>query len=248
MTAVADETPTTAPPGVIHTEWSARFPWLVQGTTGRGDAGAPFDLALFGSAGSAVDVMARWTALRRDTGMPRAVHARQVHGSAVRVHDGGAPGLFLADPCDGHATTAPGVLLTVTAADCVPVFVVDPGRRAVAVLHAGWRGAAAGIFEAGLAALTERLGSRTEDLLVHLGPAICGDCYEVGPEVFEGLGLDAPDGPALLDLRGALADRVRVAGVAELTVSGKCTRCGDGLFSHRGGDPERQVGYLGIRP
>jgi hypothetical protein len=89
------------------------------------------------------------------------------------------------------------------------------------------------------------------DLLVHFGPSICGACYEVGPEVFSALGLDAPPGPAPLDLRGALAARAVAAGVraTNVSVSGLCTRCSrDGLFSHRGGDRARQVAYLGIAP
>lgn len=85
---------------------------------------------------------------------------------------------------------------------------------------------------------------------MHLGPAICGSCYEVGPEVFGALGLPTPDGPTPLDLRAALAERAAAEGVpsTSITVSGHCTRCTDsGLFSHRGGDAGRQVGYLGLR-
>src|SRR5690606_18360795 len=101
---------------------------------------------------------------------------------------------------DGHATRAPGLLLAVSVADCVPVSLVDPERRAVALLHAGWRGAAAGILERGLEVLAERLLARPEDLHVHLGPAICGGCYEVGPEVHRALGLPEPPAPAPVDL------------------------------------------------
>lgn len=248
--ATIEERATQRPPGFTHPEWAGRFPWLVQGTTGRGEAARPYDLGLFAAASPAARVSENWTALRNDTGMPRAVHAHQVHGAAVRLHHAGPPGLHVADPCDGHATSAPGVLLAVTVADCVPVFVVDPRRRAVALLHAGWRGAAQGILEAGLRVLTERMGSTASDLEVHLGPSICGSCYEVGPEVFAALGLAEPDEPAPLDLRAALADRAATAGVPRdgLTVSDRCTLCGPGLFSHRGGRAERQVGYLGVRP
>ena len=80
-------------------------------------------------------------------------------------------------------TGQPGVLLTVTIADCVPVFIADPVRRAVGLFHAGWRGTAAGVFESGMATLGEAFGSTPGDITVHLGPAICGECYEVGPEV-----------------------------------------------------------------
>lgn len=239
------------PPVLVHPGWAQRFPWLVQGTSaGAAHPSGPFDLGLFARASPAGDVLARWERLRTWAGAVRVVHARQVHGSAVRVHADTAPGLHLAPPCDGHATRTPGVLLAVALADCVPVSVIDPRLRAVALVHAGWRGTAAGIVERGVGALRERFASRPEDLHAHLGPAICGDCYEVGPEVFEALGLEASGGPRPVDLRAVLADRLRHAGVASerISVSGHCTRCGDaGLFSHRGGDGGRHVAFLGIR-
>lgn len=245
------EAPTTAPPGFHRPDWRSRFPWLVQGTTSRGDLTNPFDLGLFSDASPALVVTKNWDALRSSTGFRRVVHAHQVHGSVVRFHRSGTPGLHLVGPCDGHATADPGVLLTVTVADCVPVFVVDPERRVVALLHAGWRGTAAGILERGLQTLRERVQSRASDLEVHLGPSICGACYEVGPRVFEALGLGVPDGPAPLDLRAALARRAVAAGVAprNMSVSELCTRCSEGaLFSHRAGDRGRQAAYLGIAP
>jgi YfiH family protein len=249
-TSPVTEVPSTAPPGFVHPTWRERFPWLVQGTTGRSAGGRSFDLGVFGDGSPSVRVQENWARLRRDVGMPGAVHARQVHGAAVRHHDQGPPGLFLAEPCDGHLTGRPGVLLTVTVADCVPVFLVDAARRAVGLLHAGWRGAAAGILEEGVSAMEERFGSRPAELEVHLGPSICGRCYEVGPEVFQALGLAVPAGPEPVDLRAALASRAVARGIPEVavSVSARCTRCGDGtFFSHRGGDAGRQVGYLGIR-
>jgi YfiH family protein len=241
-----EDTPHQALPAVVQPEWKERFPWLVQGTT---RAASGFDLGLFSDASSPRDVLTRWDRLRAETGMSMVACAHQVHGGAVRWHGEASPGLHLSDPCDGHATAAAGTLLGVTIADCVPVFVVDPRRRAVALLHAGWRGTAAGILERGVAVLVERASSRPAGLHVHLGPAICGRCYEVGPEVFEALGLTRPGRPTPLDLRAALARRAAYAGVPaeHLTVSTHCTRCGDGFFSHRAGDRGRQVGFLGIR-
>jgi len=166
------------------------------------------------------------------------------------MHSLGPAGLHLTRPCDGHATEDAGVLLAVTTADCVPVSMVDPIRGAVALLHAGWRGTAFGIIERGLAVLSGASSDRA-DLHVHLGPAICGSCYEVGPEVFEALGLPAPPEPEPVDLRSVMAMRVVRAGVPaeQVTRSTLCTLCdGRGLFSHRGGDGGRQAGYLGMRP
>ena len=95
--------------------------------------------------------------------------------------------------------------------------------------------------------LRERLG--TGEVWAHMGPSVCGRCYEVGPEVFGSLGLPAPPSPRPLDLGGWLAGRAVALGLREdcVTVSSHCTLCGDlGLFSHRGGDAARQAGYLGI--
>ncbi|HEX7118907.1 MAG TPA: polyphenol oxidase family protein [Longimicrobiales bacterium] len=236
-------------PAYGHTEWADRFPWLVQGTTARGSAADPFDLRLFGGqpVGS---VVARWRALREAAGFPRAVHAYQVHGARILTHGDGPAGLLVADDADGHATTTAGTLLTVSVADCVPVFLVSPDPRAVAVVHAGWRGIAGGAVEAGIDTLARLCGARPAELHVHLGPAICGACYEVGPEVHEALGLPRPGRNTPVDLRSVAARRAEAAGVdaGRITVSGFCTRCGDSpFFSHRAGCAERQVGFLGIR-
>ncbi len=87
--------------------------------------------------------------------------------------------------------TETGVLLTVTVADCVPVFLADPDSRAIALLHAGWRGAVAGIMDRGIRALEALRGVSPSGLRVHLGPAICGACYEVGPDVLQQFGRPA---------------------------------------------------------
>lgn len=241
----------TTIPRLVQSEWRERFPWVLQGTTSARSADDRLlDFRLFGDA-PAGDVVRRWSALLEETGFVQAIHSRQVHGRAVLVHGGGGAGLQVAPDCDGHVSRAPGVLMAISLADCVPVFVVDPERRAAAVLHAGWRGAAAGILERGLEVLQERLGSDPDVVHVHLGPSICGRCYEVGPEVHVALGRREPSAPEPLDLREALAERCEGAGVAaeRITVSTLCTLCGDApLFSHRGGDGARHLGILGVRP
>jgi YfiH family protein len=243
-------------PVLVHPGWSEAFPWVVAGATTRGSSPAPFDLRLFGSTRPEDEVRANWERLRRMTGSREIVHARQVHGARVHLH--GSPAAGMADPyapllvedADGHATAASGLLLAVSTADCVPVLIVDDAHRAVAAVHAGWRGAAAGILEAGLDAMSARFGTRPTDAYVHFGPAICGRCYEVGPEVFTALGEPEPPAPTPIDLRAVLAGRALALGVApgRVSVSAHCTRCtGSALFSHRGGDAGRQVGFIGIR-
>jgi len=142
-----------------------------------------------GSFGTASDepvreVMARWDALRAlvaSRGARRLATAAQVHGADVLVHEPGWEGWLRAPGADGHAAVQRGTAMAVTIADCVPVFIAHPSG-ATAVLHSGWRGTAARIVERGIAALMHR-GQPVAELRVHLGPAICGRCYEVSPEV-----------------------------------------------------------------
>lgn len=212
---------TTSVPG-----WDVSQPWLEAGTTWRGQ-----DPLAMG-----------WTSV---------VRSRQVHGAVTRLHADLPAGENIVGDGDGHVTRSAGLLLTVTLADCVPVFVADPVQRAVALLHAGWRGAAAGVVERGLGVMAEAFGSDAEELFVHLGPAICGECYEVGPEVFAALGEPVPSAAAPIDLRGVIRRRTIAAGVetGHLSVSDECTLCGDGrYYSHRRGDTGRHRGFVGILP
>jgi len=235
---------------LVHPEWIVSFGWAVQGTTTREVAGEAFDLGLFSDGSPRSDVHGRWRRLIESAGMRGAVHAPQVHEAEVRIHDHTPTGLHLTDACDGHLTDRPGALLAVATADCVPVFVVEPRARVVGVLHAGWRGAACGVLERGVRLLLERSGGDARDVYIHFGPSICGTCYQVGPEVFEALAQERPAAPEPIDLRAVMAQRALALGAdpVKVTVSGHCTRCtGSSLFSHRGGDRGRQVGFVGIR-
>jgi hypothetical protein len=236
------ETPLPGPlPIYRHEHWRA-FPWLVHGITARGQA---FDLGLFASAPAGL-VLGRYRNLAAASGFAAIALAPQEHGRTIIQHSVCAPGVLITAPADGHVASPAGPLLAVTVADCVPVYAVDAGAQRVALLHAGWRGIAAGVLEAGLSAL----GARVDDIWLHFGPAICGDCYEVGPEVHEALGLPPPALHLPIDLRAILAQRATTAGVAPSRISTSvwCTRCaGSPFFSHRAGRPERQAALLGIR-
>ena len=237
----------TSTPLYAHPEWQTRFPWLFQATTGAGAHG-DFDLSFFGRSPAGA-VFERWRTVRGEAGFESVVHARQVHGATILQHDHRNAATILCDDADGHVTATPGLLLAVSVADCVPIFVVDADRQAIALLHAGWRGVAGGVLENGVQAL-QRNGSSADNLFVHLGPAICGRCYEVGPEVHEALGRPRPAGNTPVDLYAALAGRAADIGIplSQVSASAFCTRCnGDTFFSHRAGRRERQMGLLGIR-
>lgn len=190
-------------------------------------------------------VMGRWAALRREmrTGGPRMATASQVHGAGVLVHQAGWEGWLRGDDADGHLSMERGTALVVTVADCVPVFLWHPSGAA-ALLHSGWRGTAARIVERGIEALTQR-GAPASELRLHSGPAICGRCYEVSPDVFFTLTGRESAVPATVDLRALIADHARAMGVRRITTSSSCTRCDNARFySHRAGDAGRQLGVM----
>lgn len=248
-------------PVFANARWEERHPGLVAGVTGasgRADGTDP-DFGLT-TAGTAWELSVRFEELGRQLGFPSVAVARQVHGDAVTCLDPTPePGLRVPGESDGLVTSGTGLLLAVTAADCVPVYAVDPASGGLALLHAGWRGTAAGVLASGLRALEARCGADLAEVRLHLGPAICGDCYEVGPEVVEALGgprggegRPGPEGRITVDLRTELVARARDLGVppGRISRSGWCTRCGpDHFHSHRGKGDEagRMAAYLGWR-
>jgi YfiH family protein len=228
-------------------EWWERY-GVVAGITERG-ADGQFSMGLWVEE-PAISVHERWRAFRRWMAprFPAVVLAHQVHGTQVRWHGSQEPGWLIGDGYDGHLTGEAGVLLTVTVADCVPIYLVDRRGRGLGLLHAGWKGVAGGMLEAGVTLLAERTGAAAADLAVHFGVAICGSCYEVGPEVARAVRGEGAEGKVRLDLRAELVRRAERLGIGEVTVSTLCASCdAERFFSHRrsGGDSGRMVAYLG---
>jgi polyphenol oxidase len=110
------------------------------------------------------------------------VTLRQVHSDVIRFVDSPANSQLVGD---GLITSTPGLLLGIQTADCLPIILVDPKRRAVGVFHAGWRGTVKRIVEKGVGQMRLRFGSFPRDLKAAIGPGIHGCCYEVGEEVRE---------------------------------------------------------------
>lgn len=201
----------------------------------------------FGLAGQdpVGDVMSRWTDLQGELAKNarRLVIGRQVHGTRVVAHSGGWEGFLRTGEADGHLATEKGIALSVSVADCVPVFIAHPSG-AVAILHSGWRGTAARIIDSGLAEFAKRKIA-PDELLMHLGPGICGRCYEVSAEVRAQLTGETANRAGNVDLRSLLAEHAHEAGVQHISVSPYCTKCdNDRFFSHRAGDTGRQVGVI----
>lgn len=186
----------------------------------------------------------------------RLTVAGQVHGAttiratAADAGRGARPRSTQIGIADALITDEPGVPLLSLHADCLPIFLLDPHRPAVGVVHAGWRGTVADVAGSAVREMATAFGSDPDATLAFLGPAIGPCCYEVGPEVadrWRHLVGDAADGalrPTLprpyFDLRAANAHLLRRAGLRpdHLGRSTVCTRCsGDDWFSHRGQGP-----------
>jgi hypothetical protein len=158
---------------------------------------------------------------------------------------------------DGLVTTEAGVALAVLTADCAPVLLADPAARVVGAVHAGWRGLAAGVVEAGVAALAA-LGADPAATVGLVGPAVGGCCYEVGPDVREAVGARYPaalattrGGRPALDPAAGAAQALERAGIGQIRVAGECTvDLADRHFSHRRdhGRTGRQAGLIALVP
>ena len=224
---------------------------VVGGITGRGfEPGRGFDLGLW-SREPVGEVMSRWLSFRREMCDFTAIAlGNQVHGVELMQLDSGRGWIYM-DGIDGWISTTPGVLLTVTVADCIPVYLVVPGGG-IALLHAGWRGTAGGILERGASALQKAARASPSDIVIHCGIGICGGCYEVGSEVMEGCGVPvAGAGPWHLDLREQLMNRAAALGLTRVTSSTWCSaHHGSEFYSHRAskGTDGRMVAYLGVLP
>ena len=227
-------------------EWAERYD-LVAGITTREHG---FSLGLW-SEENVGQVMTRWRAFRAafQPAFPVTVLSHQIHGSAVKWYDELPEGWLVLDGVDGHATRTHGVLLTLTVADCVPVYLAAPTKGAVALLHAGWRGVSSGILAHGVEVLKAGAFVRAHDIIMHCGVGICGPCYEVGSEVLTRFTARAESTFGHVDLRAVLARQARELGIEQVTVSPWCSAHDrERFFSHRasGGRDGRMVAYLGL--
>jgi YfiH family protein len=179
-------------------------------------------------------------------GDSRLVFPSQTHSTNVKRV---TPETHLQDLADTDAlvTNTPGLCINVMSADCVPVLLFDPVRRAVGAVHAGWRGTVGRILTHTVEAMQREFGTRTADLVAGIGPSICAEVYEVGEEVLnavegafgntEGLIRNrTPEGKGFVDLWEANRRQLLSLGVPEasIEVSGICTfRHADQFFSAR---------------
>lgn len=155
---------------------------------------------------------------------------------------------------DGMITNVPGICLVTSYADCVPLYFVDPVKKAIGLSHSGWRGTVGKIGKNTVQLMQENFGSKPEDLLAAVGPSVCMDCYEVSEDVieqfkeafekkyWEDFFYKKENGKYQLNLWKANESVFLESGILpeHIAVTNVCTHCNpDILFSHRTTGNER---------
>jgi polyphenol oxidase len=177
---------------VLSAAQLSAFPWLVHGFSTRmggfSRAYGKSQLNLgFTKDDSKADVERNRATFLKDLGAVNQnskpwplITLRQIHSDVIHFVDSLPEAQLVGD---GLITRTPGLLLGIQTADCLPIILVDPKRRAVSVFHAGWRGTIKRIVEKGVGTMQLQFGTKARDLKAAIGPGIHGCCYEVGQEV-----------------------------------------------------------------
>jgi len=178
---------------------------------------------------------------------PKLATLKQIH-SATCVEANGRSGPL--GQGDALLEDAPGATVAVRTADCLPILLADEKGRAVAAVHAGWRGTVAEIARHAVAAMRKQFGSDPASLHAAIGPGIGKCCYEVGPEVAAHFG---EQGKTNIDLAAANRRQLVESGVTagKIYTSNLCTQCGAAEFHSYRRDKEaagRMYAFAGIRP
>lgn len=181
------------------------------------------------------------------------VFSQQTHTTNVRVVKEEDRGMGFTrkleyTDVDGLVTNVPGICLVTFYADCVPLYFVDPVKKAIGLSHSGWRGTVGKIGKVTVEKMQEEYGSNPEDIIAAIGPSICQDCYEVSQEVIEqfqehfaeedwpSLFYKKENGKYQLNLWKANELIFKEAGILpeHIAVTNVCTHCNsEVLYSHR---------------
>jgi YfiH family protein len=172
---------------------------------------------------------------------------KQIHSNLVWATNG--QGGCLGEG-DALISREPGLILSIRTADCLPILIADPVGRAVAAVHAGWRGTVSQIATRTVEKMAAEFGSEAQNLQVAIGPGILKCCFEVGPEVAAQFG-GPTEGKSKVDLVEANTRQLIDTGIPALHIEaiGLCTFCNAGEFHsfRRDAGPGRMVSWIGIR-
>ena len=206
---------------------------------------------------SCVDENFRRIAEVLETTPEHIVCAKQTHTTNIRKVTGLDGGKGVTRPVDydyidGLVTDEPGIVLCTSFADCVPLYFVDPVKKAIGLAHSGWRGTVAHMGACMVQRMKQEYGSNPKDILAVIGPSICVDCYEIGEDVAQQvraafseekiLRPGKENGKYQLDLWEANRQVLLQEGILpeHLEVTDVCTCCNSNLlFSHRASHGQR---------
>jgi YfiH family protein len=177
--------------------------------------------------------------LKAQTGrdIPQVFWRKQIHEDGIILAQGSVSQCRDCPDADAFVTKQEGLPIAIRTADCVPVFLFDPIKKAIGLAHAGWRGTKAQIAAKTIQTMRDKFGSQCYDLHAALGPAIRSCCYQVGPEFRDHFPEDVQErqGHLYLDVIAANRRQLVKAGVLpeHIADSGVCTCCSQEYFSFR---------------
>jgi YfiH family protein len=211
----------------------------------------------------------RRMALAMGVPLENFVASDQTHTTNIQVVDADMKGCGILRPrpykeIDGLITNVPGIVLVTFYADCVPLYFVDPVKRAIGLSHSGWRGTVGRMGAVTVQRMHETFGSHPADIHAAIGPSICQDCYEVSEDVIEefkkafreeqqsSLFYKKENGKFQLNLWEANRQILLEAGIpsGQISLPNLCTCCNPRLlFSHRASKGKRGnlAAFLGIQ-
>lgn len=193
-----------------------------------------------------------------------AVRLGLVHGSRIAAINPSdllraQNGMLDCEDTDGAVTGTPGVILTTGHADCLPIYLYDPVKKAIGLAHAGWKGILTNIAQALVQSITENFASDPGDMKALIGPGIGLCCFQVGTDVKEAFCSAYPWAEEFtvketnekfrLDLKGISKRQLELSGMSDIEISPHCTKCREDLFFsyRRNQESGRMLAYIYLK-
>ncbi|MGL4561377.1 MAG: peptidoglycan editing factor PgeF [Brevinema sp.] len=157
----------------------------------------------------------------------------------------------LKEPADALITNQKHQLIGVTTADCIPIFIYDPIKNVIGIVHSGRKGVKLNIVTRTIEKMMRNYLINPHNLYVHIGPHICGSCYEVDKDILDEFGIDNQGQlKGFLDLEKIVINDLKAMGVSHISREILCTKCSgsDLFYSYRNNDKrDRMLSFIGLR-
>ena len=186
--------------------------------------------------------------------LANAANAGLVHGNKIAMVDGSQKGKVLSG-YDALITNIPGIILTITVADCLPLYFYDPEKRITAIAHAGWRGVKLQIASETAKIFLKNYKADPKNIIAYIGPHIRSCHFEVSEDTAKEFSayprfIDKKEDKIFIDLSGIVKSQLLASGLAKenISISQECTHCLDKYFSYRRDKPQNvqtMIAYMG---